>query len=102
MIGSNEAFQAAAKLENKGFEQLLHEDFEGALEAFKTSEARYPSIKKDGKPLSAFVAEHKRVLQSGNKKLKQQFFANLLEHYSEKMTEKVKKQIRDQVEKIIS
>ena len=99
LISQNEVFKAAAEEENKGFELLLKEDIDGAVEAFKTSEAKYPSIKMEGNMLSGYVIDHKKELLSDDTRLKQEVYTDLLMYYSDKMSEKVKKQIREKARK---
>lgn len=94
-IVDSEQFKQAAAQENNGFELLLKNDFESAIKAFQESEASYPTIKKQDKPLSNYVKQNLRLLKSDNAKVKRQFYNNLLKDYSDKMSEKVKKQFND-------
>lgn len=101
LISSNKVFQEAAAAENKGFELLLEDKLDEAIQAFETSEEKYPSIKQEGKALSVYIQDKKRILQSNNKRLKQEVFSDLLTHYSDKMSEKTKKQIKEKVQKVV-
>ena len=80
---------------------MLEDKLEDAIKAFKTSEEKYPSIKQEGKALSDYIQEKKRILQSNNKNLKQEVYSDLLTHYADKMSEKTKKQIKEKVHKVI-
>lgn len=90
-ITSSEHFKQAAEQENIGFDLLLKDEFDSAIAAFKKSEAAYPTIRKE-RSLSTFVEQNLKRLNTDNLKAKKVIYAELLNKYSDKMSEKVRKQ----------
>lgn len=92
-ITSPDNFKQSLDEVNKGFDLLLAEKYDEALEAFRRADKLYPSVQKGRKTLSVYIEDNIEDLRSTDELTRKRAFAAVLREYVSRMPQETRKKL---------